>query len=336
MMPVDRYYHESLSPVEGYDIIGDVHGCAATLERLLLKMGYQKVNGIYQHPHRRAIFLGDVVDRGPHIREALLIVYNMVQHGHAHMILGNHEYNAITYCKKFQNPLTGAWEYMRPHTPTNSRLIAETLGQFEDYPEEWESLLEWMRQLPLFMEFGEQSQENCFRVVHACWDHDIIAQHKASFGDGRFNDFFLQQSAYQHTYQAEVMQLLTRGITFPLPEGVTVVSADGYQRHSFRTKFWAESAQTYGDLLFQPDPIPAEIAALPISTYHRQQMVRYGLEQPPLFIGHYWLKGRPEPIVNNIACLDYSAVKYGKLVAYRMDGEQALLREKFVWEYVDP
>ena len=95
-------------------------------------------------------------------------------------------------------------------------------------------------------------------------------------------------------------------------------------------------AQTYGELLFQPDPIPEEIASLPISKEHRAQMVRYGLDQPPLFVGHYWLKGQPQPITHNIACLDYSAVKYGRLVAYRMDGEQQLDSKKFVWEYVDP
>jgi hypothetical protein len=109
-----------------------------------------------------------------------------------------------------------------------------------------------------------------------------------------------------------------------VPEGVKVVTPDGHVRSTFRTKFWADKAQTYGDLLFQPDPIPVEIAALPISKDHRSNMVRYGLDQPPLFVGHYWLKGQPKPITNNIACLDYSAVKYGRLVAYRMDGEQQL------------
>ncbi|RYZ95745.1 MAG: hypothetical protein EOO68_18080, partial [Moraxellaceae bacterium] len=63
---------ERLPPVSGYDLIGDIHGCAATLERLLKKLEYVKVRGAYKHPHRRAIFLGDIVDRGPHIREALL------------------------------------------------------------------------------------------------------------------------------------------------------------------------------------------------------------------------------------------------------------------------
>ena len=34
----------------GYDIIGDIHGCANTLARLLDQMGYRKINGVYQHP----------------------------------------------------------------------------------------------------------------------------------------------------------------------------------------------------------------------------------------------------------------------------------------------
>ncbi len=44
----------------------------------------------------------------------------------------------------------------------------------------------------------------------------------------------------------------------------------------------------------------------------------------PLFVGHYWRSGTPAPICPNIACLDYSAVMYGKLVAYRLDQETRL------------
>ena len=65
----------------GYDIIGDIHGCANTLARLLDQMGYRKINGVYQHPRRQAIFIGDIIDRGPRIREALHLVRDMVEHG---------------------------------------------------------------------------------------------------------------------------------------------------------------------------------------------------------------------------------------------------------------
>lgn len=326
----------NLPPVEGYDLIGDVHGCGVTLERLLQKLGYTKIQGVYQHAKRRVIFLGDIVDRGPNIREALLLVHSMVEKGSAHMVLGNHEYNAMTYCEKIKTPLTDACEYLRPHNPANAVLIAETLEQFSRYPEEWREMLQWFRTLPLFMEFGDTKRKNAFRVVHACWDHDIIAQHKLEFGDGHFDENFLHQSVCSQTPESNTIQVLTRGVVFPLPDGLKVVTQDGHSRSTFRTKFWADKAQTYGDLLFQPDPIPPEIAALPISQQHRAKMVRYGLDQPPLFVGHYWLKGNPKPITNNIACLDYSAVKYGRLVAYRMDGEQQLDSKKFVWEYVDP
>jgi hypothetical protein len=36
-----------------------------------------------------------------------------------------------------------------------------------------------------------------------------------------------------------------------------------------------------------------------------------------------------------VACIDFSAVKYGKLVAYRFDGEKVLSSDKFVWVDVD-
>ena len=89
---------DKLPPVLGYDLIGDVHGCAVTLGRLLERMGYHKVGGVYQHDKRRVIFVGDIVDRGPRVREALHLVYDMVERGNAQMVIGNHEFNAITYC----------------------------------------------------------------------------------------------------------------------------------------------------------------------------------------------------------------------------------------------
>src|SRR3546814_11180079 len=53
--------------------------------------------------------------------------------------------------------------------------------------------------------------------------------------------------------------------------------------------------------------------------------------EPLLFVGHYWRRGRPGPLRDNLACLDYSAVKNGKLVAYRLDSETRLDPAKFVW-----
>lgn len=324
---------ESASPPlsarpEGYDIIGDVHGCAETLARLLEKLGYRREAGVYRQPGRQVIFLGDIIDRGPRIREALALVRAMVEAGEARMILGNHEYNALTYCTPAPPEMDR--DYLRPHIPRNSYQIAETLEQFADSPDEWQDYLAWFLQLPLFLEF------DTFRVVHACWDPDLIEEHRQRYGEGWINRDFLCASANPSSLESRIKQRLTSGVDLPLPDDLSIVSSDGFERRNFRTKFWAPDARTYGELLFQPDPLPPGVADMPIEPGHREQMVSYGAEERPLFVGHYWLKGHPEPIAPNIACLDYSAVKFGRLVAYRFDGEAQLDPEKFVWTYVDP
>jgi hypothetical protein len=330
-MPEESAPDAHLPPVVGYDLIGDVHGCGVTLARLLERMGYRMRDGVYHHPHRRVVFVGDIIDRGPRIREALHIVRTMVEQGEALMVIGNHEFNAITYTRP-----TVDGGYLRPHTPRNTRQIAETLEQFANYPAEWREYVEWFAQLPLYLEFPGRKAFSSFRVVHACWDARLIGEHHQFYGSGHFDDAFIHASVTPGTLAAQTKQRLTSGIDMPLPKGTSIVSSDGYERTSFRTKFWAEKPATYGELLFQPDPLPDNIACAAISHEHRAQMAHYGTHQPPLFVGHYWLKGKPVPIAPNLACLDYSAVKYGRLVAYRMDGEAHLAAHKFVWEYVDP
>ncbi len=77
-----------------FDIIGDVHGCADELETLLARLGYERdpESGVFYHPQgRRAIFLGDIVDRGPRILDAYEMVRGMVKAGHALCVPGNHD-----------------------------------------------------------------------------------------------------------------------------------------------------------------------------------------------------------------------------------------------------
>ena len=48
-----------------YDIIGDIHGHARKLERLLRHLGYRETRDAWRHPDRTAVFVGDFIDRGP-------------------------------------------------------------------------------------------------------------------------------------------------------------------------------------------------------------------------------------------------------------------------------
>ncbi len=83
-----------------FDIIGDIHGCCSELEQLLAKLEYKLVNGNYQHPEgRKAIFLGDLVDRGDRILDTVNLVRNMVEGGSAICVPGNHEAKLLRYLR---------------------------------------------------------------------------------------------------------------------------------------------------------------------------------------------------------------------------------------------
>ncbi len=112
-----------------FDLIGDVHGCRAELERLLAELGYElrrdeqgRPVGAH-HPSRRAVFLGDLVDRGPDTPGVLRLAMGMVADGDALCIPGNHE-----------NKLLRA---LRGRKVTVSHGLAESLEQLEAEPEEF-------------------------------------------------------------------------------------------------------------------------------------------------------------------------------------------------------
>ena len=309
--------------VEGYDLIGDVHGCGATLGRLLEKLGYQQRAGVYRHPRRKVIFLGDLIDRGPRIRLAVTIARRMVEEGEAHIVMGNHEYNALAYCHSAPGESGRAW--LREHTPRNNRIIQETLEQYRDHLVEWEETLAWFMELPLYLDFGD------FRVVHACWDQALIEALERECPGGVIDVPFLRQSAVPGSFAGRALDRLTRGVYLSLPPGVEIHSGDGFTRRTFRTHFWARDPRTWGDVVFQPDNLPHGLEDRPLSASEQAELPYYGLDQPPLFIGHYWCKGVPALPTANIACIDYSAVKFGRLVAYRWSGETRLNADHFVW-----
>jgi len=77
-----------------FDIIGDVHGCLRELRLLLERLGYRRPTprAPYAHPRdRRAVFLGDLVDRGPRIVETARLAMAMAAAGSALCVPGNHD-----------------------------------------------------------------------------------------------------------------------------------------------------------------------------------------------------------------------------------------------------
>ncbi|MFI0474534.1 metallophosphoesterase [Halomonas sp. HMF6819] len=308
---------------QGYDLIGDVHGCGATLSALLEKLGYEQRAGVYRHPTRKAVFLGDLIDRGPRIRLAVQIARRMVDEGEAYIVMGNHEHHALAYTHPAPKGSDRRW--LREHSPRHNRIIADTLYQYRDHTNEWEDTLAWFKTLPLFLEFDD------FRVVHACWDAALIEALKKRSPNACLTDELLEESADSSTEAFAIVDRLTRGPSIALPEGVAIHSGDGFTRKSFRAHFWAANPKRWGDVVFQPDNLPDHLETRPLSEAEREGLGYYDTEQRALFIGHYWCEGIPALPARNIACLDYSAVKYGRLVAYRFDGERELNADRFVW-----
>ena len=92
-----RLFNDLRHETGPFDVIGDVHGCAAELQTLLGELGYRverdelgRATGA-SHPDRRAIFVGDLVDRGPDTPGVLRLVMGMVGAGDAFCVAGNHE-----------------------------------------------------------------------------------------------------------------------------------------------------------------------------------------------------------------------------------------------------
>ncbi|MDR9466654.1 metallophosphoesterase [Marinospirillum sp.] len=307
--------------MRGYDLIGDVHGCGNTLRHLLQLMGYRHQAGAWRHPEgRKVIFVGDIVDRGPRVRQALHDVKDMIDAGTARMVLGNHEYNAMAY---FTHDDQG--RPLREHNARHQRVIQETLDQFAHYPQEWQAFLDWFMDVPLALE------DEDLRVVHACWDRSLMTEFLRQHPDACMDAGFFRRSAVPGSFEFRVVDRCTRGTWLKLPEGVTQKSGDGFVRDRFRTSYWVDQPRTWGDVLFQPDRLSPVLESRLLSEEDKQQLCYYPADEPSLFFGHYWCQGFPAVIRPNLACLDYSAVKYGRLVAYRYDGEAALDAGKFVW-----
>lgn len=112
-----------------FDIIGDVHGCSAELEALLAKLGY--TDGV--HPDgRTAVFVGDLVDRGPDSPGVLRRVMAMVAAGSALCVPGNHENKYGRYVKGRRVQLThGLAETVR-QMAEESEEFRQRVGEFID------------------------------------------------------------------------------------------------------------------------------------------------------------------------------------------------------------
>jgi Calcineurin-like phosphoesterase len=287
-----------------WDIIGDIHGQASKLETLLGLLGYIECDGVYRHPERRVLFVGDYIDRGPAIRRVLQIVRAMVDAGEAVALAGNHEVNAVHY-----HTLGPDGQPLRRHSREKVDQHAATLEQFAGCEREWNEWLGWFVRLPLFFETDD------FRAIHACWSDEHI---KDVCGRELTDREFLFATADKSRPEGRAITILVKGPELALPPGVTLKDKNGVERKSMRLRWWnlPQETASYAALVMPPGSPAPEGSA---SKEELLGVPDYPSNAKTVFCGHYWLpyEGHVAALAGNIVCMDYSAGKDGPLVACR-------------------
>ncbi|MGV0838461.1 metallophosphoesterase [Mycolicibacterium thermoresistibile] len=325
--------------VQGYDIIGDVHGCATQLEELLDALGYQAAGGCgeYRHSHRQAIFVGDLIDAGEEQLRVLLIVKAMVDVGSAKIVMGNHEFNALAYHTEWP---PGSGKFLRANGDPDNPWSEKNTKQHQAFLDQVtgadrQLFLDWFATLPLWLNLDD------LRVVHACWHEPSIAvvQHECGsntpFGELRH----LVSANTEGDPLHRAVETLLKGPEVNLVEHGQPEYHDKYgiARDNARVKWWNSDARTLRDIAEiggnfttacgQPYP---ELPDLEL-TMDDQSFVYAA--RVPVFYGHYWRQGRPEhghDWTDYTACVDFSAVSGGRLTAYRWSGEKKIRPENLV------
>lgn len=184
----------------GLDVIGDVHGRIDALAAVLCRLGYRQFSGSWHHPDgRKAVFVGDYLDRGPQSFGVVQLVRQMCMSGDALAILGNHDSNAIAFSMRRRTNAAGAYEclsepevahreavrvlrgladpsdhWLRNHAESSASASAQGAARFKNIwthqstlgsvtAFQYAEMIAWLRCLPLWIELPD------VRFVHAAW-----------------------------------------------------------------------------------------------------------------------------------------------------------------------
>ena len=306
-------------PYQGVDVIGDLHGHHAVLEKLLQQLGYRRDGDGWRHTERLAVFVGDLIDRGPQQLATLNTVRAMVEDSNALCIMGNHEFNALSYFMKDQDgrplrPLSTT--ISDPHLP-----FLQAVGDGSSLHAYWAA---WFLQLPLWLEMEGLS------VVHACLDAAAMQclRQQGLTAECCLTPELIRAGNTKGSPVYAALEVVCKGPETALPAGHSFADKDGKQRTRIRTRWWSDTATTYRDLALLDEEHRAAIPNTPLL-----QGICPILPPQPVCIGHYWLSptAQPAPLSPRIACVDYSAGKGGPLVAYRWNkGDTAFYADRFV------
>jgi|ERR1039458_9186214 hypothetical protein len=314
-----------------YDIVGDVHGYADKLEGLLKVLGYKEHHGAFRCADRQMIFVGDLIDRGPQQADTVRLVRSMVDVGTAQIVMGNHEFNAISYAT--ENPERPG-DFMRSHEGekglTHQQDHKEFLEEFEFGSARHREVLSWFRTMPLWLSLDG------IRIVHACWhEPSLHALRQALAASSGLSDHFIIEASTKGSPAHGLIESTLKGPELRLADyGAPPFRDKGMRlRYDARIRWWDDRATTLQEVAeIQPEALGEDMEPypeLPMTPCDKGEALRYD-DVEPVFFGHYWRSGSPTLAGTRTICVDYSAgAKAEPLVAYRYEGPGDLSDKNF-------
>jgi len=318
---------------QGFDVIGDVHGYADKLVGLLETMGYRAHADSYRHSSRTAVFIGDLIDRKVKIgdsdqRDVVRIVRSMVESGAARIVMGNHEFNAISWSTQFPGKPK---RYLRTHRGKrgikNKNQHHHFLDEVKEGSDEHLEIVAWFRTIPLWIDLGH------VRFVHACWFEEsmkVLRPHLTS--DLCLTDEALVRGNRKCDDVHDAIENLLKGPEAKLDRQYHYLDKDGFKRKKGRVRWWDADAVTLRAAIDVGDHMKTRGGGphpgLPDTPTNIAERFRYR-DDVPVFFGHYWRTGAASVAGRSTVCVDYSAGRGGPLVAYRWSGG-ALSNSDFV------
>ena len=303
-----------------YDVIGDIHGQAGKLAALLERLGYVSTAFGWRPPAgRQAVFVGDLIDRGAGQLEVLHTVRSMIDAGHARCVMGNHEFNAIGWVTPDRDR---PGHFLRSHDkPAHAQQHAAFLAQVGVGTPRHREWVDWFRTLPPALDLGG------IRVVHAWWHDEHLAAIAAGWPAGSvMGDDFLHAAYRRGRPEWIAMEGLTKGMELPLPAGHSFRDHGGVERTQVRARWWLQAPRSWREIALVDQSQRMSLPDTPPGEAYRPTPHTGS----PIFVGHYWMRGRPVRQTAHLACVDWSAARDGPLVAYRWEGEDELRDDRFV------
>lgn len=254
------------SLVINYDIIGDVHGHAEELVQLLSIFGYHEKENGFVHPNgNQALFVGDLINRGPDSIRVLEIVKKMHTNMQAQVVLGNHEF----------------------------RLIQKSISDQKSILPEMRKFLPWIKKLPLFLELPS------LRIVHAAWHFSSIEKAKNKEVD---DNNFIRSTLERSSEEKDAVNTILQGIKTYLPNEFDYHDRFGIKRNKARIRWWESDQKQISGKNFFPASKKYFKSFFTYSSKIKKE--HYNLYQKPVFFGHYCLPPEEGKIFGNKICLD--------------------------------